>query len=171
VSIHSHRFALAITAACPGLIVDPGTKLGVWHPGIQNRMGIRLAHKHICGMDRGTMHQWPEWYTEDGLVEVPFDHAVRHADFPIVQILNEPKEGEPIFKEDTVARILKPQLSSVKTFGWAETVWWIVNANLPSLDRQFFSRELRLPMDWISQIKTSPLNRSIEVARSKGMAK
>lgn len=141
---------------------DVGTRQGIWHPNIENRFGLMYGHKHVCGVDRGWLPQWPIWEYEEDLVEVPLQEAMLHDDFPTLTLT----DGEEKIGEHTHALVMRPQIVDIENMGWAEVVWKVCKARIPGLDPTFFRSFL--PMDWYGEIGAPPVVACFNGARRAG---
>lgn len=146
-------------------VLDLGARHRLWHPDQDRFYGIRYGHRHICSCDRGIMPQWPEWTTEEDLVEVTLDYAMLHDDLPVVSFIG-PKA--PDLRQPQMAAVMRPTLKEVKKIGWAEVVWRLMKAKIPGLDVPWAVHNLRVPMDWYTQMPKSPLVWSFDLAAQKG---
>jgi len=165
-SLEAHEVVRILAEAVPGIHADPGSRRGYWHPNMDQFQGLYYYHKHLCSMDRGTIQQWPEWTTEEDLVEVPLDYALRHEDLPVLSL---GEHGEAVMEEWSTACVMRPMLKEVKRIGWAEVFWQVLNANL-GLTQEWFARSFHVPMDWCGQMKKSPVAASYEEAKRRGFA-
>lgn len=151
----------------PGLHADLGSRHGLWHPRQREVQGLFYFHRHICSMDRGIMRQWPEWDTKEDLVEVDVDYALLHEDFPVVAMA--PGSRDASLQEGQTAYVLRRTLDRVRSVGWAEVFWQLLAKKVPGVTAPWLAATFRVPMDWISGTKISPLSMSFEEGRRRGM--
>jgi len=146
-----------LAKACPGIHADWGGRLGLWHPRIEERQGLFYYHKHICGMDRGVLRQWPEWSACEEMVEVDMAYAITHDDMPVC--MGACDEDSPL--PDT-ALVYRSKPDRCLHLGWAELFFQLTKRNLPNIDRRFLERTFKVNLAFLDQMKCSPVSLSYQ---------
>ena len=167
VSLNMSDVAAKLIERCPGLAVDAGGRLDIWHPKISQYQSLRYWHKQICSMDRGWSPQWPTFTVEEGLERVPMDYAVAHEDFPIFDVPKEFEDGVPF--ETNHALIWRSQVDDVDKIGWAEVFYRLLGKRVPNISVRWLRHEFKVPMDWYAVQPGSPIGNAYAEAAEKGM--
>lgn len=165
--LDSHVIVQSLHALDSGFHSDPGARLNIYHPEMDEKQGLYYWSKHVASMDRGMTPQWPEWWTKEELVPVSLDYALRHEDFPVLDIK---PGGDMSLQESDTAYILRPRVDRVRRIGWAEVFWRVLNLHLPHVRPWHLAAAFRVPMAWCGTLVQSPLSQSFQDARARDMA-
>lgn len=155
VTLDSADVVQKLNKQCPGIHADWGARHNLWHPRIESRQGLFYFHKHLCGMDRGVMRQWPEWSAEEELVEVPVEYALLHDDYPVC--MGHVDEDSPL--PDT-ALVFRSKPHRVQHLGWAEVFYRVLNAKLPNISRPWIEQTFKVSLAFLDQMKDAPITAS-----------
>lgn len=145
--------AMKLTDRCPGMNFDWGGRHNIALPRQREFQGVFYYAKHICGMDRGHVPEFPEWYCHNQLVSVPLDAALRE-DFPILSM---DSQGNPNIDEHTNAFAVRKTPQRVLKIGWRELFLRLVNARLPGITPAWLGKTFGVPMDWLKSGEEKPM--------------
>lgn len=130
---------------CPGLLFDILGNQGRWSPRQKEFQGVQYLSRHICGMDRGRMPEWPEWAVKRGLVRTSMGRAMRE-DLPILSFDPfAPKDPNP---ETAWCMSMLEVPDRIIKIGWRETFRRILDAGLPGLTKTWLEQEFRISLQW-----------------------
>lgn len=169
-ALDASTVASTLAEQTPGLHFDLGGRHNFWHPEQQKWQAVKYFSRHICSMDRGAMPQWPVWRTKEELVPVPLDYALAHEDFPILDIPLAKDPNIPIMHPAMKALVMRPRFDEVDKIGWAEVFYHLLKANLPGITRAWLQHTFNVPMDWVGELKVSPLTYTFFEAEKAGWA-
>lgn len=151
---------------CSDLKFDLGGTHGLWHPRIENRMGVYYLDQHICGMDRGVVPEYKVWDTKKVVREIPWSEADREdAGIGYVEVLpTEPdyidlyekglRGNDPIyFIRPSDRKLFKCKAQGYVTIrnrcvrvGWRHTLERILAFGVPGVTRDAVSKKLGVDM-------------------------
>lgn len=152
-SINAVDFVAKLAAACPGLHADVAGRHGLWSPRQMEFQGLFYFAKHICGMDRGVMPEWPEMEWEEEMVRVPVEVAAR--------------EDIPLFSLDAVGAVdpqsancgfaMRPTSQKILKVGWRDTMHKVLRAKLPGITKHFLETTFRVSLDGQGERSPRPM--------------
>ena len=148
----------------PAIHADLGARHGKWHPYISTRQCICLGPMHLGSIDRGWAPMYPVWTTKDELRPVPLDYALKHEDFPVVDIRygDLTRDGQMVGhdwpREEPTALVLRPVPDDARYIGWCELAWTLIKRHpLIGITPVWWAEAFDVPMDWMGTLTQSPI--------------
>lgn len=152
--LDANDIALKLEKKCFGLHVDWGGRHNILLPRQNEFQGVFYFAKHICGMDRGYVPEFPEWLCKSSIASVPLDEAMRN-DFPILSM---DSKGKTNVDEHTNAFIEKKVPYRVSKVGYRELFKRLLNQKLPGITAGWLAKTFRVPMEWAAGGEEAPMS-------------